>query len=289
MEVIDLMAAEARPNLMRSRLGLTLRKLRGGRTLQEAAELVGGSVSAVSRVELGKQSLSESQLDAYLRVYQVPEARVAAVKRLWELAASGRRTDLLNQYSETIDDLFAGYLELEEVADHADIYTTQVIPGLLQTEEYATALVSSGIMWKSERQVRQFVELRMARKEVLRRRIPLSVSCVIEEAALLRPIGDREVLRRQLRAIRNTVDELPQMHVLVLPTAVGGHCGVEGPFTVFRFESGDPVVVVESLTRVAYLEQGNDLDQYELAVQQLRGAALDAAESREFIDRLANE
>ncbi|MFR9721906.1 helix-turn-helix domain-containing protein [Streptomyces sp. MS19] len=278
----------AQPNLLRRRLGLALRDLRkrAGLTLGEAAEAIGVSVPTLSRVELGKGAIPEDRLEAYLQPYELPETKAAEIRRLAALASSNRRSTLLHQSSNAEGDDFAGYLELEEVATEADIYTAQVVPGLFQTAEYAHALISGGVIWHTARQVRSFVELRMERQQVLRRENPLHVRCVVEEAALRRPIGDHDILKRQLIALAATVDELTNVDFRVVPTEAGAHPGVDGQFTMFSFDAGDPVVTVETMTRIAYMEEDLDIAPYTAGFTRLRKVAWSAERSREFLSNL---
>ncbi|MBT2399713.1 helix-turn-helix transcriptional regulator [Streptomyces sp. ISL-100] len=284
---------DAKPTLMRRRLGLALRTLRqrAGLSLQEASERLGMSGPPVlSKIENGKMRVPGASLDQYFAIYDVPESRKTEIRRLASLASSGRRGNLLNQYRDAIDDPFADYLELEELANHADFYASQLIPGLLQTEEYAHAVVSSGTRWRTKREVSTFVELRMRRQAVLRRELPLSLWCVLDEAVLRRRVGGSEVLRAQLHHLLNVQDEVPHVQLQVMPFGLGAHAGVSaGSYTVFRFDSGDPVVVVEPLTTSLYLEEDAHVGQYELAFNLLRARALGTDESCAFIRKTIEE
>ncbi|MDT0446810.1 helix-turn-helix domain-containing protein [Streptomyces johnsoniae] len=281
----------AQPNLMRRRLGLTLRaaRKRAGLTLTTAAGQVDVSTATLSRIELGKGPIPADKLDDYLAAYKLTGAKADEVKKLAALASSEGRSTLLTQYSDAIDDPFVGYLELEEIAARASIFTAQVVPGLLQTEEYAQALITAGVMHQSARQVRSFVELRMERQRVLRRENPLAVECIVEEGALRRPVGGAEPLRRQLHAVCTAMDELPNLDFRVIPTSAGAHPGVDGQFTIFQFDAGDPIVTVESMTRMAYLEEDYDLLPYDTSFGRMRELALSRERSREFIGELMQQ
>lgn len=285
--------ADAKPTLMRRRLGLALRTLRqrAGLSLQEASGRLGMSGPPVlSKIENGKMRVPVASLDAYFEIYDVPEGRKPEIRKLASLASSGRRGNLINQYKDAVDDPFADYLELEELANHADLYASQIIPGLLQTEEYAHAVVGSGIRWRTKREVSTFVELRMRRQAVLRRDAPLIFWCVLDEATLRRGVGGKEILRAQLRHLLDVEDELPHVQLQVMPFGMGAHAGVSnGSYSVFRFDTGDPVVVVEPLTTSLYLEEDAHVGQYELAFNLLRAGALGTEESRTFIHEINKE
>jgi transcriptional regulator with XRE-family HTH domain len=292
--VIDQMA-EARPNLMRRRLGLALRTLRqrAGLNLVEASKRLGLSgASALSKIENGKQRVPASSLVRYFEVYEVgDDRRREEIKKLAGMASSGRRTNLFNQYREAVLPPFADYLDLEELASHTDLYASEVIPGLLQTEAYAHALIAGGgTYWRTEREVRSFVELRMRRQVVLRRDEPLRLWCVLDETTLRRTVGGKGAQVGQLRHLLATLDELPHVQVQVMPHAKGEHAGAgAGSYSIFRFDVGGPVVVVEPLTTSLYLEEDAHVGRYDVAFNLLRAEALGPRESRDFVQKIIEE
>ncbi|MFE4290697.1 helix-turn-helix domain-containing protein [Streptomyces sp. NPDC056907] len=285
--------ADARPSLMRRRLGLALRTLRqrSGLNLPDAVKLLGLSgPSALSKIENGKQRVPATSLDKYFQAYEVrDEQRIQEIRQLAAQASSSRRTNLFDQYRDAVRDPFADYLELEELAVHTDCYAAQLIPGLLQTPEYAYAVVEGSGKWGTAREVRTFVELRMKRQQALRRERPLSMWCVLDEAALRRAMGGAQVLAGQLRHLLDVSEALPGVDVQVLPFSVGVHAGIDGTFTLFRFDAGDPLVVLEPLTSSLYLEEDEHVGRYDVALNHLRARALDIPASREFIKDLIKE
>jgi transcriptional regulator with XRE-family HTH domain len=285
--------ADARPNLMRRRLGLALRTLRqrAGLNLPDAVERLGLSgPSALSKIENGKQRVPSSALDKYFQAYDVTdEQRIQEIRRLAAMASSPRSTNLFNQYRDAVRDPFADYLELEELAVHADWYAVQLVPGLLQTPAYAHAVVEGSGKWRTAREVRTFVELRMKRQHVLRRENPLSMWCVLDEAVLRREMGGPRVMAEQLRHLLAMSEELPGVELQVLPFNAGVHAGIDGAFTVFRFDAGDPLAVVEPLTTSLYLEEDVHVGRYDVAFNHLRAGALDIPSSRDFLQDLIKE
>ncbi|MER5632195.1 helix-turn-helix domain-containing protein [Streptomyces nitrosporeus] len=280
---------EARPNVHRRRFGSALRSLRGaaGFNMEEAAERLGLSGKpALSKIENGKQRVSGLGLTAFFQVYGVEseETRVK-VKAMAALAASGKRTNLLDEYQDAIQtDAFEDYLHLEGMATKADVFFLQVIPGLLQTKNYATSVVERSAVWSSEREVHRFVELRLARQTVLTREEPLHLSCILDEAALRRVVGGPIVMREQLESLLNVTEEHSHVSLQLLPFHVGAHAGVDGSFQLLRFKVGSPVAVVETKTTSLYLEEDVDVDRYHTAFNDLRAQALDPQATRRFIE-----
>lgn len=220
---------------MRRRLGLSLRTLRqrSGLNLPDAVKLLGLSgPSALSKTENGKQRVPAVSLGKSFQVYEVrDERRIQEIRQLAAQASSSRRTNLFDQYRDAVRDPFADYLELEELALHAEWYAAQLIPGLLQTPEYAYAVVEGSGKWETAREERTFVELRLKRQQVLRRERPLSMWCVLDEAVVRRAMGSKHVLVGQLRHLLAISDELPGVEIQVLPFSVGVHAGIDGTFT----------------------------------------------------------
>ncbi|MGW1836998.1 helix-turn-helix domain-containing protein [Streptomyces sp. NPDC002067] len=280
--------AEARPNVHRRRLGSALRSLRGaaGLSMEEAAEqLALSGKPALSKIENGKQRVHGMNLVAFFHVYNVDDERTKnRVKSLAALAASGKRTNLLDEYRATVTQDFEEYLNLEGLAARTESYLT-VIPGLLQTTAYATAIVSAGQEQIPRREVDAFVQLRMARQAALTRREPepIQLTCILDEAALRRQVGGTEVMREQLQHLLDVTSEYDHVSIRVLPFASGAHAGTNGGFQVLHFPEGLPVVVVESMTTSLLLEEAQDIAQYESALDHLRHQALDDEASRTFI------
>ncbi|MFE7316666.1 helix-turn-helix domain-containing protein [Streptomyces sp. NPDC057555] len=285
--------ADAKPTLMRRRLGLALRTLRqrSGLSLQEASERLGMSGPPVlSKIENGKMRVQAAALDSYFVAYGVDDdQRKDEVRTLARMASSSRGANLFHQYRGAVRNPFADYLELEELATQADLYASQLVPGLLQTADYAHAVIEGSGKWSTAREVRTFAELRMRRQQVLRRERALAMWCILDEAALRRRMGNAQVMSGQLRHLLDVAEELPGLNIQVLPFSAGAHSGVDGAFTVFRFDAGDPLAVVESLTTSQYLEEDEHVGRYDVTFNHLRARALDIAPSRDFITKLIKE
>ncbi|WP_433342095.1 helix-turn-helix domain-containing protein [Streptomyces sp. CA-253872] len=284
---------EARPNVHRRRFGSMMRSLRqqAGLTMEAAANQLGlPGKPALSKIENGKQRVTGLGLTAFFSVYGVDSEDVRTkVRAMATQAASGKRTNLLDEYREAIRSPgFEDYLHLEELASRAESYL-HVVPGLLQTREYATAVVEGGHKFASRAEVRRFVDLRMARQAVLSGENALSLWCVLDESALHRQVGGLEVLRGQWQRLLDVTKENSKISIQVLPFGAGSHAGVDGAFQLLHFEVGAPVCIVETLATSVYLEEDVDVSRYIEALDLLRAQALDEKASRRFIHQLIKD
>lgn len=283
---------DAQPNLHRRRLGLEFRSLRkaAGMSLAEAADRLSLSgAPALSKIENGKQRVPPIALAGFFEVYGLQDKdRVDKLRRLASLANSGRRTNLLDQYRQSIRDPFAEYLHLEELAYKSDTFAW-VVPGLLQTEGYARAVVERSRKWQTDREIDSFVELRMVRQEALSRENPLHLWCVLDESALQREVGGKHVMKAQLEQLLDVTAQTKNVAIQVLLFAYGAHAGVDGPFHLLHFPTGPPVAVVEPMTTSLYLEEDSDIGRYETAFNHLRTEALDAEASQCYIHDLIKD
>lgn len=277
---------DAQPNLHRRRLGLELRSLRkaAGMSLAEAADRLSLSgAPTLSKIENGKQRVPPIMLAGFFEVYGLHDkARIDSLRRLASLANTGRRANLFDQYRQSIRDPFAEYLHLEELACKSETFAW-MIPGLLQTEDYARAVVERSRKWRTDREIDDFVALRMARQKALSRESPLHLWCVLDESAFLREVGGKQVMRTQLQHLLAVTAERRNVQVQVLDFAHGAHAGMDGPFHLLRFPAGPPVAVVEPMTTALYLEEDGDIGRYETAFDHLRAEALDVEASRRYI------
>ncbi|MGZ2360700.1 helix-turn-helix domain-containing protein [Streptomyces sp. 372A] len=281
---------EARPNVHRRRFGAAMKSLReaANLSLEEAAARLGLSGKpALSKIENGRQNLAGLALTGLFAVYGVESEETKATARaMAALAAPGKRTNLVAQYGDSIQtDSFEDFLSLEVLAIRSKSFL-QVIPGLLQTEAYATAVVESSGMWKSKHEVAKFVELRLARQAVLTRDSPLELQCVLDEAALRRVVGGPYVMKQQLKSLLEVIETRSNVTINVLPFDGGAHSGLDGPFQLLEFRVGPPVVVIETKSTVAYFEEDRDVNLYRSALDEMKTRALDTQASRRYIQEL---
>ncbi|MEV1010105.1 helix-turn-helix transcriptional regulator [Streptomyces sp. NPDC049881] len=283
---------DAQPNLHRRRLGLELRALRkaAGLSLVEASErldLPGGP--SLSRIENGKQRVPPTSVFGYFEIYGLTdEVRRAHIRELAKLAANGRRNNLFNEFQSAIPGPFAEYLQLEELATKSETFEA-VVPGLLQTEAYAYAIVEGGRSWHYQREIRNFVQLRLARQKLLTGDNPLRLWCIVDEAALMRRVGSNAVMTEQLQHLLNVSEEHDNVDIQVLPFDQGAHTGINGPFQLLHFAAGPPVAVLEQVTTSLYLEEDVHLARYEMQFDHLRAEALDTRATLAYIHKVIKE
>jgi hypothetical protein len=251
-------------------LGAHLRRLREaqGVTREDAGWEIRSSDSKISRMELGKVSFKERDIADLLSLYGVTDTEER--DRLLALAREANTRGWWHRYGDVLAGWFQFYLGLEAAANLIRTYEVQFIPGLLQTREYARAVVALGHGRASSQEVERRVDLRLKRQQVLSRAHPPQIWAVIDEAALRRPIGGYQVLRAQLQTLVEATD-LPNVRIQILPFDVGGHAGAGGSFTILRFPEGDlpDIVYIEQLTSALYLDKREDLDLYAEAMERL--------------------
>jgi transcriptional regulator with XRE-family HTH domain len=275
------------PAVRRRKLGAELRALRTGAALTsgEAARLVGWHQSKVSRIETGASGVKPADVRLLLDAYGVTDAQLREL--LVVLAGSdesGGRDHWWHAYRGILPATYRDFISLESQASAMRTLETSVIPGLLQTPEYARAVTRAAVDGLDEERLHALVEVRLARQDVLRADPPLELSAVLDEAVLRREVGGPGVMTRQLERLVESA-RLPQVQVQVLPFSAGAHIGVTGPFVIFSFSrtSDLDVVVLDHLTSSLYLERKEDLEAYTEAFNALRMYALSPEDSLDYI------
>ncbi|MFF5370492.1 helix-turn-helix domain-containing protein [Streptomyces sp. NPDC013187] len=275
------------PAVRRRKLGAELRALRSsaGLTSGEAARLVGWHQSKVSRIETGTSGVKPADVRLLLDAYGVTDSQLREV--LMALAGaedSGGRHHWWHAYRGVLPPTYRDFISLESQAGAMRTLETTVVPGLLQTPEYARAVTSAAVEGLPEDRLDTLVEVRLARQDVLRADPPLELSAVLDEAVLRREVGGPGVMARQLERLVEAA-RLPQVRLQVLPFAAGAHIGVTGPFVIFSFSSTSDldVVVLDHLTSSLYLERKEDLQAYTEAFNALQIHALSPEDSLDFI------
>lgn len=277
------------PTARRRRLGLELRRLReaAGVKLDQVAAQTDLTVSTLSRIETGKAPCRTTYLTAMLDMYGVTDPQ--QIQLLKDMAREGQRKGWWADY----DDLpveFGIYVGLEAAAAAVRSYEAQLVPGLLQTRDYARAAFRADDRKASAEHVDRQAELRLRRQEVLTRPDdPLELWAVLDEAVLRRLVGGRKVMRAQLGKLLEATD-LPNLTVQVLPFSQGAHAGLNGPFCILEFPGEDPpTAYVDSPAGNIFLDKAHQVRRWTEAFDQLRADAMSPGDSREMIAKLSTE
>ena len=269
-EVIEVQP-EGGPTVLRILLGSQLRRLREakGITRDEAGYTIRASGSKISRMELGRVSFKERDVADLLELYGVTDGDERAA--LLDLALKANSPGWWHRYNDLLPGWFQVYVGLEDAATLIRTYEVQFVPGLLQTEDYARAIMSIGQAGAAEDEVERRVRLRADRQKLLTRTGGAPrLWAVIDEAALRRMIGGPDVMRAQLEHLQAAL-KLPNVTLQVMPFRTGGHAAEGGPFTLLRFPEPDlpDVIYVEQLTSALYLDRPDDIDKYTEVMERL--------------------
>jgi hypothetical protein len=274
----------ARPiSTARRELGDELRRLRGERRGADIAALLGWSESKLSRIETARTGITESDLDRLLATYGI---RTEDRSRLRGLARRGRTRAWWTQYRSSVPDPYDEYVALEAEAVAMSEWECQVVPGLLQTDEYAHAVIEVGGDISGPEIIQRRLALRMARQAVLTREPPPRLSVVLDESVLHRAIGGRDVLDRQLQHLYDA-SHRPEVELRVLPFHAGAHAALTESFVIFDFgpETRSTVVHSEGLTGGQFRTRPGDIELYRGAFADVRSRALAVEDSRSVIAR----
>ena len=278
------------PTVLRRLLGAQLRRLRErqGITREEAGYAIRASGSKMSRLELGRVGFKERDVADLLTLYGVTDETDR--DSLLALAQDANSPGWWHRYGDVLPGWFETYVGLEEAAALVRTYEVQFIPGLLQTEEYARAVISLGNSTAPPEEIEQRVSLRITRQKLLTRGDSPRLWAVVDEAALRRPIGGRDVMRGQIQRLIEAA-KLPGVILQVLPFRVGGHTAEAGAFSILRFPESDlpDVVYVEQLTSSLYLDRRDDVDSYMEAMERLCVVSAPPDETAEILSRILQE
>ncbi|MGW4297279.1 helix-turn-helix domain-containing protein [Micromonospora chersina] len=278
------------PTVLRMLLGAQLRRLREGAGVsrESAGWEIRSSESKISRMELGRVGFKERDVADLLTLYGVtaPDERAA----LLTLARDANSPGWWHRYGDVLPGWFQSYLGLEAAAALIRTYEVQFVPGLLQTPAYARAVILLGHRGAPPAEVERRVSLRMERQELLRRSDPPQLWAVVDEAALRRPVGGREVMRGQLDALIEA-SAAPHVRLQIVPFDAGGHAAAGGAFSILRFGDQDlpDIVYIEQLTSAVYLDRRDDLDHYAGAMDRLCGEAALPERTPELLARIRDE
>ncbi|MDT4991437.1 MAG: hypothetical protein QOH97_1329 [Actinoplanes sp.] len=283
-------APQSGPTVLRILLGAQLRRLREGRGIsrEDAGWEIRASGSKISRMELGRVSFKERDVADLLSMYGVAAAQERDA--LLGLARQANNPGWWHHFGDILPNWFQSYLGLEAAASLIRTYEIQFVPGLLQTPEYARAVILLGHSGAVAAEIDRRVELRNQRQSILNRPHPPQLWAVIDEAVLRRPIGGVEVMRKQIEALIDA-SRLSNVRLQIIPFNAGGHAAAGGPFAILRFPEAElpDVVYVEQLTSAIYLDKRDDVDHYAIAMERVCIDAGPPSHTPDILEKLLNE
>jgi transcriptional regulator with XRE-family HTH domain len=281
------MAATPSPTVRRKRLGIELRRLReqAGLTCEVVGRRLECSGTRISRIETGRINARPGDVREMLEIYGVTGSEAAS---LVQLAREARRKGWWHTYGRVLPAWFEAYIGLESEAVRLRDFQPLVIPGLLQTEDYARAVLRAAPGAGSAEDIGQQVALRMERQGVLARANPPELWVVLSESVLRAQVGGPEIMRAQLSHLID-VAERPNVTLQVLPSGNAAHVDPVSPFTILDFpEAADPTVVyLEHLTGSLFLESKDEVRRYTAVFDRLRAEALGAGQTAGLMAQIA--
>lgn len=251
------------PTVLRILLGTQLRRLRKNKGISrhDAGYAIRASHAKISRMELGQVSFKRRDVDDLLQLYGVddPEQREA----LLGLISSANAQGWWHKYGDVLPQWFGVYVGLEEAASMIRTFEVQFVPGLLQTEDYARAVINLSSTTRSEEDVTSRVDMRMHRQMRLHEPEAPRLWAVVDEGVLHRPYGDRETMRGQIEHLIE-VNRRPNVTVQIATFDIGGHPAAGGPFSILRFPTPQlpDVVYLEQLSSALYFDKYDDTHRY---------------------------
>ncbi|MEJ2869461.1 helix-turn-helix transcriptional regulator [Actinomycetospora sp. OC33-EN08] len=276
------------PTARRIIVGAQLKRLREQASVTRAAAgyHIRGSESKISRMESGKVGFKHRDVDDLLTLYGEGETERRA--RLLELATQANEAGWWQRPGEAVPDWFSEYVGLEAAAVRIQAYELLFVPGLLQTEDYARAIVTRGRPDEATPTENERVDVRMKRQRILDRPDAPRLWAVIEESVLHRPIGGHQVLAAQLEHLAER-SRRPNITLQVLPSELSGY-GSEAAFTMLRFAAADvpDITYIEGLTGALYLDRRAEVEEYSRSMDQLTIDALSPDETRSLLAKLSS-
>lgn len=275
------------PTVRRRQLGTELRRLRdaAGLDIKDAATHLECSTARVSRIENGQGGVTPRAKDVRLlfELYQVKDDRLLA--ELLDLVRESQEQGWWRPYESIMPSGLDVLVGLESDATTEHVYELAYVPGLLQTPEYARALIEAG-QGRIGKAADRLVQLRVDRQKVLAREPePLELWVVIDESALRRPIGGLDVMRAQVKHLIEAARR-DNIKIQVLETGRGAHAGLDGPFTILGLPDAPTVVYIETQAGNLYVEKDRDVRRYVDLFGVLRVAALDFDQTAALLESL---
>ena len=285
------MPTTSSPTVKRRRLAAELHasRERAGLTIDDVAQQLEWSAAKISRIENARVRVLARDVKHLLRIYQVKEGSPD-----WDilvtLAREAHKKGWWYPYSGAMGESFRTYIGLEAAAATLRIYESECVPGLLQTEDYARAIIGSALSAGPDEDLEKNIALRMARQSLLTQDQPPELWAVINEAGIRSMVGGPAVMRAQLDRLLEASHQ-PHVTLQVMPFSTGAHPGMAGAFSILSFaEPADPEVIYVSYSSGSlFLEKPEELSRCALIFNHLRAVALSMGQSRDIIARIRAE
>jgi len=285
-----LAGARCGPTAPRIALGAQLRRLReaGHLTTGQAAEAIRASHSKLSRLERGRGGVRQRDVADLLTLYGVIDE--AEREELLILARQANAPGWWQQYGDVLPGWFELYIGLEQAASVIRAYEVQFVHGLMQTEDYARAVILLSTARAPAEEIDRRVSLRMQRQQLLTQPGAPELWAVLDEAALRRPPGGPQVVHAQLKHLIQLTD-LPNVTLQIVPFRAGPPAAVGGAFTILRFPEPDlpDLVYLEQLSSALYLDQPDDVTGYLTVMDRLCLQAETGAASQDMLRALLRQ
>lgn len=275
------------PTALRILLGSQLRKLRESKGISrdQAYQCIRASESKISRMELGRVGFKERDVADLLALYGVEDEETRDV--VMNLVERANEPGWWHRFNDLLPSWFQAYVGLEEAAERIRTYEVQFVPGLLQTKEYARAVIMAGAVGAAPEEIARRVDLRLERQRILDGENSPKFWAVIDEAALRRPIGGVDVMRGQIQHLIDLMNQ-PNVTIQVIPFSYGGHAAEGGAFSILRFADPDlpDIVYVEQLASALYLDKREEVDRYSEVMERLCAVSTTPTETVDLLRQI---
>ncbi|RFC70645.1 helix-turn-helix transcriptional regulator [Streptomyces sp. AcE210] len=276
------------PTVLRMILGRRLQDMRlgAGASLEDAARALRVKTLTIRRLEKAEVALKPLYVEKLLETYGADRQEI---DEFVDLAEQANEPGWWHSYRDAVPSWFTAYVSLETGAKTLRTYEPQYVTGLLQTPDYARAVLRGGLPNGSEEELARRVELRLRRQSLLEREEAPTLWVVMEEAVLHRTVGGPDVMREQIERLLD-VSELPHISLDIVPFAASAHVGACAPFTYFRFEEPElpDIVYSELLSASVYLDQRADVVAHLEAHSRL-ALQTSSEDSRALLNRMRKE
>ncbi|MFF5114745.1 helix-turn-helix domain-containing protein [Streptosporangium sp. NPDC000509] len=276
------------PTVRLRRLAAELRRLRqeAGLSQAEVTEKTDVNLATLHRIETAKTKPQLRTLNALLDAYGVTGSQRTDLVALQKEA---KQRGWLHGLEANLPDKYSAYIGLEAEAKQAINYESLFVPGLLQTEDYAQAVIRGVLPTAAEAEVDSFVTARMQRQALLEHEAPLRLWAIIDQAALHRTVGSDAIMRAQLTHLLQQAQR-PHITVQVIPFSAGAHPGMPGSFIVLKFDAeGSDVIHIDSMAGDLFFEKEADIRQYNHICEHLRAIALSPTDTAALLTSLRED